>query len=149
MNTMNFTVRRVLELNMVYNNQARYQEINQLALNIFTERLKNKNLSPSRSIYALIEVVYHYLKALEVDSEVKSQSVYARTKTELNTSLQLLKEAIDEDEISRLWNFWGEDRELRETAERVTGGPACHKKLSLQINNFIKESTLCHWEGKS
>jgi hypothetical protein len=145
MYTMNFTIRRVLELNMSYNDQSRHQEINKIALDIFSERLEHperladKVQSAGRFIDALIEIIYHFLRVLDVDPEVNSRSVYARTKTKLNALLQLLLDTVDEDDLPRLRAYWKADKELQETAERVTGGPACYRNLLHHINGFISE----------
>lgn len=137
MYTMNFTIRRVLSLNMMYNDPARYLEFNKIALDIFTERLTSTRMSPSRSIISLMEIVYHLLKILEVDSKVKPKNVCGRTKTKLDNLLPLLLNTIDVDDLPRLRSYWGADKELLETIQRVTGGHTCYKNLSRRINDFI------------
>lgn len=139
MYTMNFTIRRVLELDMVYNNPARYQEINEIALEIFTERLEHperlsdKERSVGRFIHSYIEIIYHFLKVLEADPSVNRKIVCAKTAEKLKTSLPLLLNAIDSSDLPRLRSFFLEDQELQEIIERISGDSACYQNLLRHI----------------
>jgi len=143
MYTMNYTVRRVLSLSMQYRFPERYRAINSAALEIFTDWLQGSKTGPERTVINLIEIVYHWLKALELDPEVDEKDIYNRIQRALQEYLPLLLTAIDEDEwpvcLPLLREYWREDEEIQETAQRATGSRKCYEQLSRQIERFVSD----------
>mgnify|MGYP001095154088 CR=1 FL=1 len=141
--TMNYAVRRALSLRMQYRSPERYQAINQAALEIFGSWLQHAQIKPDRSVVSLIEIVYHRLKALEMDPQV--ESTCDRIKAEVQGYLRQLLEAIDEEDwptyLPRLRVYWEADKELQETARRATGEPECYDILLREIKQFVDANT--------
>lgn len=144
--TMNLAVRRALALRMRYRDPPRYRELNQTALDIFRDWLRHIRAKPERSIVSLIESAYHKFQILEVDLDqgtdpsLKVENISGLVQAELGRHLQLLREAIDEDDLPKIKAFWEKDDELKETAERVTGDPQCYYVLSRRIDDFVATS---------
>lgn len=143
MYTMDFTTRRVLSLGMQYRFSERFRALNSLALEIFTDWLQDPRTNPGRSIMCLIEIVYHWFKALEMDPNVKARAICGRIQTALQNYLPLLTTTIDKaawpNYLPQLRACWEEDVELQETAYQATGGAECYDRLLRQIRDFVKE----------
>jgi hypothetical protein len=144
MYVMNFTVRRVLSLSMQYHSPERYQAINNVALDVFTEWLQSAQVGGSRSVIILIEIVYHWFKALEMDPKVTPEDICARIRDVLKKHLSLLLEAIDEEDwpnyLPLLRAHWRADEELQETAQRATGESRYYEILSREIDRFVSDN---------
>jgi hypothetical protein len=140
MHTLNFAARRALSLGLQYCLPDRYRAINGVALEIFTNRLQGAQMSLTRSVVSLIELVYHWLKALEMDPHVGPRAICGRVSKGLQDFLPKVLLAIDEDDrstfLALLEDYWQNDDDLRETANRATRGPTCYQRLSKQINDF-------------
>ncbi|MCL4298567.1 MAG: AAA family ATPase [Anaerolineae bacterium] len=144
MYTMNFAVRRALSLNMQYNKVNRYQATNAEARDIFCRWLQDKKIPPSRSVVSLIEVIYHTLKAFEMQPNITVQDICHQTQAILEEHLALLLVTINENQwpnyLPLLRSYWEADEELQETAQRITGGTECYETLLHQIEKFVKEN---------
>jgi hypothetical protein len=140
---MNPMIQRVLSLSMQYHSPERYQTLNSIALEIFTERLQVTSKSPERSIVSLIEIVYHWFEALQMDPTVDESQICKRVQEALKQVLPLLLVTSEEDELLNLlpWflGIWPRDEELKETARRATGGTKCFDELSRQVEKFVGE----------
>jgi hypothetical protein len=141
MYTMNYTVRRVLSLSMQYRFPDRYRAINSTALEILTDWLQSTNTGLERAVVNLIEIVYHWFKALEMDPDIDAKDIRDRIQRALQKHLPLLLAAIDEDEwpicLPQLRDYWKADEEIQETAQRATRGRQCYERLSRQIEHFV------------
>jgi hypothetical protein len=139
-NTMNYILRRVLSLSMQYNSPKQYKQANRIALEIFTERSQDSDQLSLRSVMSLIEIVYHSLKLLEMEPEIKMGDVCARIQKILEQHLLALLAKIDEDEhadfLSWFKDIWDKDEELQETINRITGNTGCDKTLSHWIEQL-------------
>jgi hypothetical protein len=144
MYTMNYTVRRVLSLSMQYRFPERYRAINSAALEILTDWLQSTKTGPERAIVNLIEIVYHWFRALETDPEVSANDICNRMEKALQEYLPLLLAVIDEDEwpvcLPQLRDYWKADEDMQETVQRVTGGRQCYERLSRRIEHFVNDN---------
>jgi hypothetical protein len=95
-------------------------------------------------VVSLIEIVYHWFKALELDPDVGKRAICGRIRKALQEYLQTLLVVIDEDDwpiyLPQLRAYWEADEELKETAQRATGGFSCYERLSRDIGDFVDKN---------
>jgi hypothetical protein len=145
MYTMNFAIRRALSLDMQGRSPERFRAIISVALAIHAERLQSAKVSPERSVISLIEVVYHSFKALEADpkARAKARDLCRPIQRALKQYLPLFLAHLKEDDrptcLPMLRTYWRADEELKETAQRVSGGTRCHESLTRQIEEFVED----------
>ncbi len=141
--TINFTVRHALALSMQYHFPSRFRAINGLALEIFTERLQSTQIGLHRSVSSLIEIAYHWFKAIEVDPTVKADDICDRIQQALQEHFPLLLGGIEKvdwpDCLLLFKDSWAADEALQETARRATRGTECYESLTRFIKEFVDE----------
>jgi len=146
MYSINHPVSRVLALSMQYLSPDRYRAITGAALEIFTDWLQSAEISAERSITSLIQIVYHWFKALEMEKAAgaisSKKEICGRISSALDTYLSVLLTTINEVDwpsyFPQLRDHWHQAEKLREAALRATGNRRCYEKLTHQVDDFVQ-----------
>ncbi len=137
MYTLNVAVRRVLSLSMQFNKPERYRAVNSASLKIYTDWLQSGQLAPDRTARIPIEIVYHWLKALETDPTVNRAVIGEQVCTALRNYWPLWLANLDDTYLRQMRDYWRTDKELRDTATRSTGDQHCFGALSHEVETFV------------
>lgn len=137
-------VRRVLSLGLQYRSPKRFQLLNQIALDIYTNWLKNANTTPGRAIIFLVEILYHQIKGLEIGGHSATDTQYQQVQQTVDENLGLLLRIIDEDlrpsYLSKLKGYLKGDHELQEIIQQAMGH-TCYSRLVSQIEKFVIQNS--------